>query len=445
MGAVDYLFTPVVPQILKAKLSVFVALARRNHELKAQTQALNERTQELVAINTRLEDAINERKVAEKQNQAKDEFLAMLGHELRNPLSAISTAAQLISHPLGQTNNNSQAHEVIQRQSKHLANIVNDLLDMSRVMAGKIQLSKQTVDLYQFTKNCLHTLQLTGRSESHIINFEGEEAWIEADLTRLEQMVINLVDNALKYTPPGGTLTIQVEALDDEAVLQVQDSGRGISAELLPHVFDVFVQGEQALDRAQGGLGIGLSLVQQLVHLHGGTVDAFSSGSECGSLFTIRFPLAIQASQNDAIPNVALSEIKPYTILLVEDHEDSRMVMSMMLSTYSNQILEAANGTDGVAVAESQQPDIALVDIGLPGMDGYEVARRLRANPETSGIKLIALTGYGSPADTQRALDAGFDMHLVKPIDSDRLLAAIYNCVSSMSSISSITPTPETR
>jgi CheY-like chemotaxis protein len=310
---------------------------------------------------------------------------------------------------------------------------VDDLLDMSRVMAGKILLSKQAVDLCRFTQNCLDTLKLTGRAESHIINFEGKEAWIEADPTRLEQMVVNLLDNALKYTPAGGTLSIQVEAQADEAVLRVQDSGLGISAELLPHVFDVFVQGEQALDRSQGGLGIGLSLVQKLVQLHGGTVDAASPGNEQGSVFTIRFPLAAQGSQHESITAATASnEIAPCTILLIEDHDDGRMVMGMMLGAYGNQILEAANGTQGLSIAESRQPDIALVDIGLPGMDGYEVARRLRANPATAGIKLIALTGYGSSADTQRALDAGFDMHLVKPVDSDRLLAAIHDCVSSV-------------
>jgi signal transduction histidine kinase len=430
MGAADYLFTPIVPQILKAKLSVFVALARKNHELKAQTQALNERTRELTEINTDLARAINERKFAEKQNQAKDEFLAMLGHELRNPLSAISTAAQLISEPLSQSGGATQAHEVIQRQSKHLARIVDDLLDMSRVMAGKIQLCRQAVDLCRFTQNCLNTLRLSGRAESHIIDFDGEEAWIDADLTRLEQMVVNLLDNALKYTPPGGMLTIRVEAQDNEAVLRVQDSGLGISAELLPHVFDVFVQGEQALDRAQGGLGIGLSLVRKLAQLHGGAVDAASPGSDQGSVFTIRFPLVEPAPRHQPNGPTAMDEIGPCTILLIDDHDDGRMMMGMMLNAYGNEILEAANGTHGLALADSRQPDIALVDIGLPGIDGYEVARRLRANPATSGIRLIALTGYGSAADTQRAIDAGFDLHLVKPVDSERLLAAIHSCIS---------------
>ena len=429
MGAVDYLFTPVVPEILKAKLAVFVGLARKNRELKAHTQALNERTHELIAINARLEHAINERKLAEKQNQAKDEFLAMLSHELRNPLSAISTAAQLLGRQPDQADIG-KAHEIIQRQSRHLANIVDDLLDMSRVMAGKIPLTKQRVDLCRFTRNCLNTLRLTGRSVAHVINFEGEEAWIEADLTRLEQMVVNLLDNALKYTPPGGTLNVHIEVQGAEAILEVQDSGRGISAELLPHVFDVFVQGEQTLDRAQGGLGIGLSLVQKLVQLHGGTVHAASPGCDQGSVFTIHFPLVPPASEQAIIAPGAADELESCAILLIDDHDDSRMLMGMMLSAYGNQIYEAANGTHGLALAESRLPDIALVDIGLPGMDGYEVARRLRANPITADIRLIALTGYGSAADTQRALEAGFDLHLVKPVDADRLLAAIHNCVS---------------
>jgi len=440
MGAVDYLFTPIVPQILKAKLSVFVGLSRKNRELKAQTQALNERTNDLIMTNKRLESAISERNIAEKQSQDKDEFLAMLGHELRNPLNAISNAAQLVSQSLTQVGYTSQAHEIILRQSKHLTNIVNDLLDMSRVMAGKVQLSKQVVDLHQFTQDCLNTLTLTGRADSHTINFNGEEAWIEADPTRLEQMVINLLDNALKYTPAGGTLTIEVVALDNEAVLRVQDSGLGIPAELLPHVFDVFIQGERALDRSQGGLGIGLSLVRKLAQLHGGSVHAASPGSELGSVFTICLPLTVQSAHKESATDAGAHEIRPYTILLVDDHEDGRMVMSMLLNSYGNEVIEADSGARGLLMAENLHPDIAVVDIGLPGMDGYEVARRLRANPETADIKLIALTGYGSAADMQRALDAGFDIHLVKPIDGHRLLDAIHNCIASSPYIEQVPP-----
>lgn len=419
-GAVDYLFTPIIPQILQAKVSVFVALARKNLELKRQTEILNERTTELTAANERLQQEIEERKAAVRQSKAKDEFLAMLGHELRNPLSAISSAASVLNL---EGSHSSRAVGIIRRQSQHLSHIVDDLLDLSRVMSRKIMLSKQAIDLSTLLASCVDTLRSTGRLNAHELHISSEAAWVEADPTRMEQIIINLLDNALKYTPEQGRIDVSLVA-DQEIALTVADSGVGIAAELLPHVFDVFVQGKRSLDRSAGGLGIGLALVRQLVELHGGTIGAHSDGTGQGSIFSVNLP-RIEAQP---VVNAATEETGPmqaHTILIIDDNEDGLEMMAMLLMSYGFNILKAGDGLEGLALAQRERPDIALVDIGLPGIDGYEVARRLRGSPDTAAMRLIALTGYGLADDVQRAREAGFDLHMVKPVDVDQLVNAV--------------------
>ncbi|NVD97328.1 response regulator [Massilia sp. BJB1822] len=424
-GAVDFLFTPVIPQVLFAKIAVFVTLAMKNEELKKQARQLSQRTTDLIASNERLMREIEERKTAERQNHAKDEFLAMLGHELRNPLSAISSAASLIGLPGVSLEAVGRAKQIIQRQSGHLGRIVDDLLDLSRAMSGKILLNRAPLDLAALASSCLDTYRTTGRSAGYDITLAAEPCWVEGDATRLEQILNNLLDNALKYTQPGGQIEVTAEVEDEDVVLSLHDSGVGISPELLPHVFDVFVQGTSTLDRAQGGLGIGLALVRRLVELHGGSVTAHSDGgSGDGSTFVIRLPRTERLPVAKDCDMDSPQQGKP-AVLLIEDNEDGREMMSMMLSCYGYQVHHAADGLQGLAVAASARPDVALVDIGLPGIDGYEVARRLRANPDTRHIRLIALTGYGLAEDQRRVLDAGFDMHLVKPVDIDNLMLAI--------------------
>nr|WP_188130054.1 response regulator [Massilia mucilaginosa] len=427
-GAADFLFTPVIPQILHAKVQVFVALAIKNEELKRQAHKLSQRTTELTATNKRLTREMEERKEAEAKSHAKDEFLAMLGHELRNPLSAISSAASLIGLAGVSGESVGRAKQIIQRQSQHLSRIVDDLLDLSRAMSGKILLDKQVLDVAALVSACLDTFKATGRTGNYLLNVDMEPAWVDGDPTRLEQIATNLIDNALKYTPPGGTIDITVSDSDDEIVLEVRDTGVGISAELLPHVFDVFVQGSITLDRAQGGLGIGLALVRRLVELHGGKVSAHSDGASAGSTFVIRLPrTAPVAPAANAAPATLASEHKP-TILLIEDNDDGREMMATMLGAYGYPVRHAADGVQGVQMARSFLPEVALVDIGLPGIDGYEVARRLRQDGATRHIKLIALTGYGLADDQRRVLEAGFDRHLVKPVDIAHLLDAIGQC-----------------
>ncbi|MQA39201.1 response regulator [Rugamonas aquatica] len=428
-GAVDFLFTPVIPQILYAKISVFVALAMKNEELKKQARQLSLRTTELTAANQKLTREIEERQSAERQNHAKDEFLAMLGHELRNPLSAISSAASLIGLPGVSAEGVTRAKKIIQRQSQHLGRIVDDLLDLSRAMSGKILLNRAPLDLAALVAASLETYRATGRSADYQLVQDLDQGWIDGDATRLEQITSNLIDNALKYTPPGGRIEVRTWTENDDVVLSVRDTGVGIAADLLPHVFDVFVQGSSTLDRSQGGLGIGLSLVRRLADLHGGAVTAESKGPGGGSTFTLRLPRIEHQVAPAPLPAETGGEQGMPSVLLIEDNDDGREMMTMMLSCYGYDVRSAADGHEGVAAALRSRPDVALVDIGLPGIDGYEVARRLRADPATAGIRLIALTGYGLADDLRRVMEAGFDRHLVKPVDIDQLMEVIGACV----------------
>jgi signal transduction histidine kinase/ActR/RegA family two-component response regulator len=365
------------------------------------------------------------RQLAEQQNRAKDEFLAMLGHELRNPLSAISGAVALMKAPTAQEEHRLHAREVISRQVQHLSRVVDDLLDLSRVMTGKIVLDFVPVDLAQAAANCLSAMRAAGRVGEHELKVDLHSAWVNGDATRIEQIIGNLLSNAFKYTPPEGRIELAVAAQSGEAVLTVRDTGLGIPKRLLPHVFDVFVQGDQSLERAKGGLGIGLALVQRLVVLHGGSVHAESAGDGRGSVFTVRLPL-IAAPQvaEDSKTAMALGRQR-LRVLVVDDHEDTRTKLRLLLEQTGHEAIEAVDGIDGVQLALSRRPDVAIVDIGLPGINGYEVARRLRQLPHSRPIALIALTGYGQDEDRRRALQVGFDRHIVKPVDAERLKLAL--------------------
>jgi signal transduction histidine kinase len=421
-GAADFLFTPVIPQVLRAKVQVFVALATKNEQLKRQAEKLSQRTTELTATNKRLVREMEERRAAERKSSAKDEFLAMLGHELRNPLSAISSAGSLLGMPGVGAESIARARLIIQRQSQHLSRIVDDLLDLSRAMSGKILLSRKRIDIATLVSSCLDTFRATGRTGGYDIDVQLAPAWVDGDATRLEQIATNLIDNALKYTPAGGRIDITVVPIGDDVVLRVSDSGVGIAPDLLPHVFDVFVQGAISIDRSQGGLGIGLSLVRRLVELHGGTVSASSPGNSSGSTFEIRLPRTEAALASDAPARGRPEEAGKPKVLLIEDNDDGREMMATMLASFGYPVLQAGDGLEGVRVACAETPDVALVDIGLPGIDGYEVARRLRQDPAARAIRLIALTGYGLEEDHRRVMEAGFDLHLVKPVDLNALL-----------------------
>ncbi len=360
------------------------------------------------------------RKTAEHENRAKDEFLAMLGHELRNPLSAIVNAINVIGYKGMPPETVDKARQIIYGQSRHLTRIVDDLLDVGRIQSGKILLAREVLALDQVVARHVATLRETGRAGRHRLTLNTVPALIHADPTRIQQIIANLLDNAFKYTPSGGTIVVAVQVEGDEVVLTVSDDGVGISPELLPRLFELFAQGARALDRAQGGLGVGLALVRRLAMLHGGRARAYSAGVDQGSRFEVRLPRRASAGAKVVPAPAAIPSNQ--SVLLIEDNEDAREMMGALLSSCDYEVAMAVDGFEGLRLAAQCAPDIALVDIGLPGIDGYEVARRLRANPETSKIRLIALTGYGLDIDRRRALDAGFNVHVAKPVDLDRLI-----------------------
>jgi signal transduction histidine kinase len=364
--------------------------------------------------NSRLYEEIQAR------DRQKDEFLAMLSHELRNPLSAITTAVGLLDL-VGTTDGRStRAREVIARQSAHLARMIDDLLDVSRLTTGRISFTKAPVDLAEAVRRSLDALREAGRLDRHVIDVHATPVMVEADATRIEQVVTNLLVNALKYTHAGGRVDVEVGEEGQEAVIRVRDTGIGISPDLLPRLFDLFAQGGQTLDRSQGGLGIGLTLVRQLVELQGGRVQAWSDGPGCGSLFTITLPRLLAVSPVET----AAGEV-PLTprlrVLVVEDKADARSMVCAMLEYARHEVYEAADGATGIDCALRVVPDVALVDLGLPGIDGLEVARRLRESGIGDRVFLVAVTGYGQASDRRKTLDAGFDVHLVKPVEVDRL------------------------
>jgi PAS domain S-box-containing protein len=356
---------------------------------------------------------------SQRVNRAKDEFLAMLGHELRNPLGAISSAVRVLDHSKGSNDAIARACDVIVRQSAHLGRLVDDLLDVGRVVTGKILLERATVDLAEVARRTVGTFTAAGKTQAHRLNVETVPVWIYADSVRFEQVIANLLTNALKYTPAGGTIRVTVGPDGPHALLQVEDSGMGITADLLPHIFDLFVQGERRLDRAQGGLGIGLTLVQRLVELHDGAVEVHSAGAGHGSRFTVRLA-AIPAPTTAAPSKPTSTTTTPRRVLVIEDNEDSRDMLRQLLENAGHEVHDAGDGPQGVDAALRLEPDVALIDVGLPELDGYEVARRIRAGTRRDML-LVALTGYGLAEDRERALAAGFDLHLVKPVDFDKL------------------------
>jgi len=354
-------------------------------------------------------------RAAAEANRAKDEFLATLSHELRNPLGAIVAAVDALERRGGPDEAASRLRKIIHRQSHHLTLLVDDLLDVARVTAGKIVLNRQPLVLGDVAGNCVRALQAGGQGREHRISLTAEPAVVNADLTRLEQIVTNLLQNAVKYTPAGGSIHIDVMTDAQEAVLRVTDTGRGIPSEMLSRVFELFAQAEQPIDRSLGGLGVGLTLTRRLVELHGGTITAFSDGEGRGAQFTVRLPVERTAAPLRP-PSEPPAQARPRRILIIEDSHDARESLRLLLESQGHQVSEAADGTRGVAVALAEQPEVVLIDLGLPGLNGYDVARALRATPFGRAARLIAVTGYGQSDDRRRSNEAGFDAHLVKPV-----------------------------
>jgi CheY-like chemotaxis protein len=364
------------------------------------------------------------RAAAEAASRAKDEFLAMLGHELRNPIGAIRNSVEALEMSQARSGDGAGAMlcSIIARQTDTLAQLVDDLLDVTRLISGKVRLRTRVVDFRELVGQTLESLRAGGRASRHFVHFQGEPVFVDGDPVRLEQIVTNLVENAIKYTPEGGEVEIAVERAGEEAQLRVRDNGQGIEPELLPRIFDLFVQGKQSLDRPRGGLGIGLTLVRRLAEMHGGSVEAESAGVGLGSEFRVRIPAkpTSEAVAVEAAPEAARTI--PRRVLIAEDHSDSRESLRLLLEASGHRVAVARNGDEAVELALADPPEIALVDIGLPGLDGYEVAREIRAADSTDAVFLVALTGYGQPLDRRRALESGFNEHLVKPLNREKLL-----------------------
>ena len=362
---------------------------------------------------------------AEAASRAKDEFFAMLGHELRNPLGAITTALHVIElcGPLDERSG--EARAIIGRQVQHLVRLVDDLLDVTRVATGKISLTLRRIDLAAIARRAVTGAAAAARGRTLTCR-APEPVWIDADETRIEQVLGNLLGNALKFTPADGRVTVAVETEGPDAVLRVEDTGAGIPPDLLPRIFDLFVQGQTTLHRREAGLGIGLTLVRRLVELHRGRTEAASAGPGRGSVFTVRLPAARPPAASSALPREHPPAVSRRRVLIIEDNDDARQMLRHLLDRAGHEVHEAAEGTDGLARALAIAPDAVIVDIGLPGLDGYAIARRLReAGPP--GVLLVAITGYGQDGDRRRSREAGFDVHLTKPIDPGVLDALLAN------------------
>lgn len=366
---------------------------------------------------------------AEQANRAKDEFVAMLGHELRNPLAPIYTAAQLLKLPGTDPARVRQLSAIVERQAGHLTRLVDDILDVSRVTRKVIVLKREVLDMNAIVPQAVEQVQELVASRRHRLAVvpSGESAWIDADRTRMVQVLVNLLHNAAKYTPDGGSIVLATEVGEGKVRVAVSDDGAGVSESLLPRIFDLFAQAERTLDRAQGGLGLGLPLVRGLVELHGGRVDVASGGPGQGSTFTIELPLAAApVPQAPAAARASGAASGKLDVMVVDDNLDAAEMLGMFLREHGGfEVVVCSDPLAALARAIEQVPDVLLLDIGMPKMDGYELARRLRANPATAGARLYAITGYGQQSDREAALAAGFDGHFAKPVDVEKLVATL--------------------
>jgi signal transduction histidine kinase/ActR/RegA family two-component response regulator len=401
---------------------------RGNDQLVYGIMAVALEVTENVRVRRVLERAHGEREKLltelESANRAKDEFLAMLGHELRNPLSPIVTALELMKLKPGR--DTSDERKIIERQVRHLVRLVDDLLDVAKITRGKVELKKESVEVSDVLDKAIEIASHLFEQRRHRLTIDVPKQGLlwTGDPVRLAQSVANLLTNAARYTNPGGHVQLSAAREADELVIRVVDDGVGISADMLPHVFDLFVQGKRSSDRAEGGLGIGLALVKNLVSLHGGFVTAYSAGIGRGSEFVIHLPLLEPGRQSEPPRGMNLSQLASVRrrVLVVDDNQDSAELLRTMLRMAGHDVTIAHDPLAALALAARFAPEIAVLDIGLPVMDGYELAARLRQLPETAKCKLVAVTGYGQSEDRSRSERAGFATHLVKPIDIERLL-----------------------
>jgi signal transduction histidine kinase len=424
-GAVDYVPVPVVPAILRAKVSIFAELFRKTRAL----ERLNSELEARVAERTSALEATTE--ALQEANHRKDEFLAMLAHELRNPLAPIRTAVQLLRLKELAEPHRQRARDVIERQVEHLVNLIDDLLDVSRITRGMITLQLEPVLIGAIVARAVETARPAIDAHRHVLEIDlpDELISVEGDKTRLVQVIANILHNAAKFMDPGGRIRLSARREGQYVEIKIADTGIGIAPELAPRIFELFTQVHSKAERAQGGLGIGLALVRRLTEMHGGNVSVHSDGPGRGAEFTVRLPVmasSLAVVWNGDKERGAIPEIEPQRILVADDNHDAAEALSLQLQLAGHDVRTAHDGMEALQVARTFEPDIVLLDLGMPKMDGYEVARQLRT--ESAGVRqmtLIALTGWGQQQDRDRTADAGFDAHLVKPVAEAQLFKAL--------------------
>jgi len=439
-GAVDYVSVPVVPEILRAKISVFLDLYRKSAELERLNRSLEQRVQERTAelqgtVQRLRENEARLRHQSEALSEAdrrKNEFLAMLAHELRNPLQPISMALELVRQPQVDPDRMRFARDVIDRQVSQLARLIDDLMDASRITSGKLNVVRERVDLCQIVACAAASIKPLAnekRQKLEVAPFDGRLD-VDADATRMTQIVVNLLGNAIKFTPKGGKIDLSVGREGGSVAIRVRDDGIGIEEADLDRIFEMFVQGSRNAGDVHGGLGLGLALVRQIVELHGGSVRATSLGRNRGSEFIVSLPAlpeSLEAGPSSTPParGTPAAVSGPRHVLVVDDNRDAADSLAEMLRVLGHRVDTQYCGSDALAAVAVGHPQVIFMDIGMPGLDGYETARAIREAARGGEVFIVAVTGWGGDADRQRSRAAGFDRHLVKPVQPADLLALL--------------------
>ena len=415
-------FTGPILEIARVAREV---MTRRDFSLRARKTTTDEIGELVDSFNAMLAEAGKRAEQLRDADRRKDEFLATLAHELRNPLAPLRNALEILRLRGDDPQVAAKARDLMQRQLTQMVRLVDDLLDVSRITTGKLEVRKETVVLQNVIRNAVETARPFIDTQRHALDVRlpPEPLEIEADSTRLAQVFSNLLNNAAKYTQPGGRIELEAEREHGNAVVRVRDNGIGIDPRILPQIFDMFVQADRSLERTQAGLGVGLTLARQLVGLHGGTLSAASDGPGRGSTFTVTVPLAQRQALPETPPEARADTGQRHRVLLADDNVDFVTTLAMLLSAGGHEVRVAHDGAQALEVAREFRPEFAFLDIGMPKVNGYEVARRMR--DEAARCVLVAVTGWGQEDDRRRARDAGFDRHLVKPVDPDQIEAIL--------------------
>jgi signal transduction histidine kinase len=443
-GAVDFLHKPVQPTVLRSKVAVFAELYKKGRELAAANRMLLGEVAERRRAEARLSELAEslDRRVTERTRELqdsearlldahrrKDEFLATLAHELRNPLAPLRSAVELVKHGGVTPDKLDWAAGMMERQVRALVRLIDDLMDVSRINRGKIELKREPIALNEVMSEALETVRPLIDEARHelVVLLPDRQVVVDADRTRLAQALLNLLNNAVKYTDPGGRIEVGVLVEKGNAVITIRDSGIGIAPEHLEEVFQMFAQVESALTRSRGGLGIGLSLTRRLIEMHGGSVRASSDGVGQGSRFQISLPLSAASAPAQGDAGAAALEPAPVglRILVADDNEDGGSALAALLEMMGHSVRLVGDGEAAVRECAQWNPEVALLDIGMPRLNGFDACRRIRAQPGGAGRTMIALTGWGQPQDVRRSAEAGFDQHLVKPIEVEALSALL--------------------